>query len=134
VVRNCDIHHNGQIGIVGNGKGIRIEDNHIWSNNTKGFDPAWEAGGAKIAVSDRPARLVLRGRIGVCSRDVLADGPQPLADVAPDPSIDHGNMPVLDRLVGGRPALINQLRAVLLERALWRPRDGASWSVMSMRY
>jgi parallel beta-helix repeat protein len=52
VVRNCDIHHNGQIGIVGNGKGIRIEDNHIWSNNTKGFDPAWEAGGAKIAVSD----------------------------------------------------------------------------------
>ena len=29
VVRNCNIHHNGQIGIAGNGKGIRIEDNHI---------------------------------------------------------------------------------------------------------
>ena len=92
VVRNCDIHHNGQIGIVSNGKGIQIEDNHIWSNNTKGFDPAWEA----TAHSS-------------------------LADVAPDPSIDHGNTPVLDRLVGERTALINQLRAVLLERGIVVP-------------
>jgi hypothetical protein len=52
VVRNCDIHDNGQIGIVGNGKGILVENNHIWSNNTKGFDPAWEAGGVKVALSD----------------------------------------------------------------------------------
>jgi parallel beta-helix repeat protein len=52
VVRNCDIHHNGQIGIEGDGKDIRIEDNRIWFNNIYGFDPAWEAGGAKIAESD----------------------------------------------------------------------------------
>lgn len=51
-VRNCDIHHNGQIGIEGNGKDIRIESNRIWSNNIYGFDPAWEAGGVKIAESD----------------------------------------------------------------------------------
>lgn len=51
-VRNCSIHHNGQIGIEGNGKDIRIEDNRIWSNNIYGFDPAWEAGGVKIAESD----------------------------------------------------------------------------------
>ena len=51
-VRNCDIHHNGQIGIEGNGRDIRIEGNHIWSNNIYGFDPAWEAGGVKIAESD----------------------------------------------------------------------------------
>ena len=51
-VHNCDIHHNGQIGIEGNGKDIRIEGNRIWSNNIYGFDPAWEAGGAKIAESD----------------------------------------------------------------------------------
>ena len=51
-VRNCDVHHNGQIGIEGNGKDIRIEDNRIWSNNIYGFDPAWEAGGVKIAESD----------------------------------------------------------------------------------
>jgi hypothetical protein len=51
-VHGCDIHHNGQIGIEGDGKDIRIEDNRIWSNNIRGFDPAWEAGGAKIAKSD----------------------------------------------------------------------------------
>jgi hypothetical protein len=50
-VHNCDIHHNGQIGIAGNGKNILIEDNRIWSNNIYGFDPRWEAGGAKIAES-----------------------------------------------------------------------------------
>jgi hypothetical protein len=51
-VYNCDIHHNGQIGIEGNGKDIRIERNRIWSNNIYGFDPDWEAGGAKVALSD----------------------------------------------------------------------------------
>ena len=49
VVRNCDVHHNGQIGIAGDGKDILIEGNRIWSNNIYGFDPVWEAGGAKIA-------------------------------------------------------------------------------------
>ena len=48
-VHDCDIHHNGQIGIEGNGNDILIEGNRIWSNNIYGFDPAWEAGGAKIA-------------------------------------------------------------------------------------
>ena len=48
-VRNCDIHHNGQIGIEGDGNDILIEGNRIWSNNTHGFDPEWEAGGVKIA-------------------------------------------------------------------------------------
>lgn len=51
-VRNCDIHHNGQIGIEGSGTDIHIEDNRIWQNNTHGFDARWEAGGAKIAVSN----------------------------------------------------------------------------------
>jgi parallel beta-helix repeat protein len=57
-VQTCDIHHNGQIGINGHGKDIRIENNHIWSNNIRGFDPDWEAGGAKIALSDG---VVFRG-------------------------------------------------------------------------
>lgn len=52
LVRNCDIHANGQIGIAGYGRDISIEHNHIWSNNTYGFDGTWEAGGAKIALSD----------------------------------------------------------------------------------
>ena len=29
-VHNCDIHHNGQIGISGNGNDILIEGNRIW--------------------------------------------------------------------------------------------------------
>ena len=51
-VHNCDIHHNGQIGINGHGNDILIEGNRIWSNNMHGFDPGWEAGGVKIAESD----------------------------------------------------------------------------------
>jgi hypothetical protein len=51
-VHDCDIHHNGQIGIEGEGNDIRIERNRIWSNNIYGFDPVWQAGGAKIAKSD----------------------------------------------------------------------------------
>jgi hypothetical protein len=57
-VRNCGVHHNGQLGIGGNGNDILIEGNRIWSNNTYGFDPGWEAGGVKIAESDG---VVLRG-------------------------------------------------------------------------
>jgi parallel beta-helix repeat protein len=51
-VRNCDINNNGQIGVEGDGDGILIEGNRIWSNNIYGFDPGWEAGGAKIAESN----------------------------------------------------------------------------------
>jgi len=51
-VRDCDIHHNGQIGIAGHGRDIEIESNRIWSNNIYGFKYTWEAGGAKIALSD----------------------------------------------------------------------------------
>jgi hypothetical protein len=57
-VRGCEIHHNGQIGIEGNGKDISIEGNRIWSNNIYGFDPTWEAGGVKVAKSDS---VVFRG-------------------------------------------------------------------------
>lgn len=51
-VRNCDIHHNGQIGIEGNGRDLLIENSHVWSNNIYGFDATWQAGGVKIALSD----------------------------------------------------------------------------------
>ncbi|MBX9843622.1 MAG: right-handed parallel beta-helix repeat-containing protein [Xanthobacteraceae bacterium] len=52
VVRDCYIHHNGQIGITGAGDGIRIEGNRISNNNTRGFSIGWEAGGAKISLAD----------------------------------------------------------------------------------
>ena len=57
-VRACDIHHNGQIGMAGEGHDIRIENNRIWDNNIYGFDFTWEAGGVKLGSSDG---VVLRG-------------------------------------------------------------------------
>lgn len=57
-VRNCDIHHNGQIGITGAGRDVQIERNDIWENNTRNFLTSWEAGGIKLAVSED---VVLRG-------------------------------------------------------------------------
>jgi hypothetical protein len=57
-VRDCNIHHNGQIGITGVGRHILIEHNQIWENNTREFSSDWEAGGVKLAVSEG---VVLRG-------------------------------------------------------------------------
>jgi hypothetical protein len=57
-IRDCNIHHNGQIGITGVGRDILIEHNQIWENNTREFSSGWEAGGVKLAVSEG---VVLRG-------------------------------------------------------------------------
>jgi hypothetical protein len=51
-VRSSNVHHNGQIGIVGVGRVIEIDGNSISDNNTRGFDFKWEAGGVKIGLSD----------------------------------------------------------------------------------
>ncbi|ACL60431.1 right-handed parallel beta-helix repeat-containing protein [Methylobacterium nodulans] len=55
---DSDIHHNGQLGVGGTGKGFSILRNRIWANNTHGYDPEWEAGGVKIALA---RSVVLRG-------------------------------------------------------------------------
>jgi parallel beta-helix repeat protein len=52
-VINSKIHHNGQLGIGAVGSDILIEGNEISSNNIYGFDYSWEAGGVKIAKSER---------------------------------------------------------------------------------
>jgi hypothetical protein len=41
------IHHNGQLGLGGGGRGALIEGNEIDHNNTAGFSTEWEAGGSK---------------------------------------------------------------------------------------
>jgi hypothetical protein len=51
-VRWSDVHHNGQIGIVGNDEKLDIDNNVIWANNTRGFNFKWEAGGVKSGLSD----------------------------------------------------------------------------------
>ena len=50
-VHASDVHHNGQIGIVGEGRNIQIDGNRIWGNNTRGFDFTWEGGGVKLVAA-----------------------------------------------------------------------------------
>lgn len=57
-VRDCAIHHNGQLGATAGGTDILFENNRIYANNTADFDSAWEAGGLKITDS---RSVVLRG-------------------------------------------------------------------------
>lgn len=47
------VHHNGQLGIGGAGTDVLVERNEIAYNNTARFDPDWEAGGTKFAMTDR---------------------------------------------------------------------------------
>jgi parallel beta-helix repeat protein len=51
---------NGQLGIGGQGEDVLVEGNLIQSNNYAGFDPRWEAGGAKWT---RTLRLTVRGNV-----------------------------------------------------------------------
>jgi parallel beta-helix repeat protein len=57
-VRRNVVRDNGQLGIGGNGNEILVADNVIAGNNRVGFDPEWEAGGAKFVLTHR---LVVRG-------------------------------------------------------------------------
>lgn len=49
-VLNNLIHHNGQIGLVGQGENLVIRGNKVYQNNTEDFEPGWEAGGSKWAL------------------------------------------------------------------------------------
>src|SRR5262249_21042575 len=51
-------HHNGQKGIGGDGQNVLVQANDISFNNWAGYDPAWEAGGAKFA---QMSGLTIRG-------------------------------------------------------------------------
>jgi len=52
VVRNNFVHHQGQIGIAGVGDRTLIEGNEISFNGISGFNPFWEAGGTKWALTN----------------------------------------------------------------------------------
>lgn len=59
VVRGNTIHHNRQIGIVGIGDDVLVEDNEIsYNNHERDHSYLWEAGGAKFV---KTRRLVVRG-------------------------------------------------------------------------
>ena len=58
LVKGNFVHHNGQLGLCGRGDSMVVEDNEIAFNNTKDFDPRWEAGGSKwVNTTD----LIVRG-------------------------------------------------------------------------
>jgi parallel beta-helix repeat protein len=46
-----DVFRGGQIGVVGDGHASVVRNNRVHHNNTKGFNPFWEAGGLKFALS-----------------------------------------------------------------------------------
>jgi parallel beta-helix repeat protein len=57
-VRNNNVHHNGQLGMSQYGASdVLVEGNEIAFNDSAGYDPFWEAGGAKFM---RTTRLTVR--------------------------------------------------------------------------
>ncbi len=46
-----NVHHNGQLGVGGVGDDALVEGNTIAYNNAAGYDPGWEGGGTKFAVT-----------------------------------------------------------------------------------
>jgi Right handed beta helix region len=51
-VQSNHIWANGQLGIGGRGTNLIVEANDIAANNTHAFDPGWEAGGTKFALTE----------------------------------------------------------------------------------
>lgn len=91
-IRDCDIHHNGQIGITGVGRDVVIERNRIFENNTREFSSNWEAGGVKLAVS-----------VGVVMRDNLVydnRGPGLWCDIECRDVLYEGNIVERNREAG----------------------------------
>lgn len=52
IVRNCHIHHNGQMGIGATGVGGLIDNNEINNNLTVGYNWGWEGGASKFQGTD----------------------------------------------------------------------------------
>lgn len=67
-VERCNIHHNGQLGLAGNGADIEVRNNEFAFNNYAGFETGWDAGGAKFSVTNN---LVLRSNY---AHDNFGDG------------------------------------------------------------
>ena len=57
-ILNNFVHHNGQMGVLGGGSSVVVQNNEIAYNNQAGYDPGWEAGGTE---SVGTANLVVRG-------------------------------------------------------------------------
>ena len=58
VIRANYVHHNGQMGMGGQGSNVIVEFNEIAHNNTAGYNSLWEAGGTKFV---KTVNLIVRG-------------------------------------------------------------------------
>jgi hypothetical protein len=67
ILRN-KIYKNGQMGLLGDGDSVLVQDNEISYNNYAGYEPGWEAGGTKFVGT---TNIVLRGNY---SHDNLGTG------------------------------------------------------------
>jgi parallel beta-helix repeat protein len=47
-ITNNLVHHGGQLGVTGKAFTLAFTGNEVYENNTRGYDPAWEAGGSKF--------------------------------------------------------------------------------------
>jgi parallel beta-helix repeat protein len=47
-ITNNLVHHGGQLGVTGKAFSLTFTGNTVYENNTRGYDPAWEAGGSKF--------------------------------------------------------------------------------------
>lgn len=85
IVRNSNLHHNGQMGItVSGGVDVLIEGNEIAHNNIAGFNWEWEAGGGKFTES---VALVVRDNYAHDN-----DGPGLWTDIDARDTVYEGNV------------------------------------------
>ncbi len=82
-VLDSTVRRNGQLGIGGTGDDTRVVGTVIARNGGGGYDPAWEAGGAKWAVTD--GLRVLRNRV------VRNAGPGLWTDIDAQDTVYRGN-------------------------------------------
>lgn len=84
--------YNGQIGILGVGEGLLVENNEIAFNNTKGYQSKWEAGGAKFV---KTTGLVVRNNYVHNN-----NGPGLWTDIDARTTLYEGNLVVSNETMG----------------------------------
>lgn len=84
--------YNGQIGILGVGENLLVENNEIAFNNTKGYQSKWEAGGAKFV---KTTGLVVRNNYVHNN-----NGPGLWTDIDTRATLYEGNVVVSNQTMG----------------------------------
>ena len=112
--------HNGQLGWMGHGSGVTIEDGAAVGNNWKGYDPFWEGGGGKW---DQTRDLVIRRHYAAWN-----DGPGIWLDADNDRNTIEGAL-VEDNTLAGIMLELRTTRTLVqhnvVRRTRWRDWTGS---------